>query len=136
MSGQPGNKKVLVKKISKDNNRKILIIETEIETETFILLNLYNSNSEIEQLQTFSDVCLLSFDFSVDETKARVCAGNFNLFFNKTFEALDGNPVLEKKSISRVLQITKKKSCIDVQRVRNPSFTRFSFTKNHFSGFI
>ena len=38
------------------NNEKVLIIEAKIETGTFILLNLYNSNSETEQLQALSDV--------------------------------------------------------------------------------
>ena len=51
-----GNKKFSVNKICKDNNEKVLIIEAKIETGTFILLNLYNSNSESEQLQALSDV--------------------------------------------------------------------------------
>ena len=51
-----GNKKFSVNKICKDNNEKVLIIEAKIETGTFILLNLYNSNSETEQLQALSDV--------------------------------------------------------------------------------
>ena len=67
-------KKFLVNKICKDNNCRILIIEADIETETFILLNLYNSNSEIEQLQTLSDVDLLLSDFSLDNTKTIVSA--------------------------------------------------------------
>ena len=50
-----GNKKFSVNKICKDNNEKVLIIEAKIETGTFILLNLYNSNSETEQLQALSD---------------------------------------------------------------------------------
>ena len=51
-----GNKKFSVNKICKDNNEKVLIIEAKIGTGTFILLNLYNSNSETEQLQALSDV--------------------------------------------------------------------------------
>ena len=51
-----GNKKFSVNKICKDNNEKVLIIEAKIETGTFILLNLYNSNSETEQLQALIDV--------------------------------------------------------------------------------
>ena len=44
--GYLSHKKFSVNKICKDNNCRVLIIETEIEAETFILLNLYNSNSE------------------------------------------------------------------------------------------
>ena len=43
---------------------------------------------------------------------------------------------MKKKSISKVLQITEKYDLIDIWRVTNPSSTRFTFRKNHFSGFI
>ena len=45
MIGYLGNKKFSVNKICKDNNDRVVISETEI----FILLNLYNSNSETEE---------------------------------------------------------------------------------------
>ena len=77
-----GNKKFSVNKICKDNIGRVLIIEAEIETGTFILLNLYNPNSETEQLQTLSNVDLLLSDFSLDDTKIIVFAGDFNLVFN------------------------------------------------------
>ena len=134
--GYRSNKKFSVNKICKDNSGRVLIIEVEIETETFILLNFYNSKSETEQRQTRSDVDLLLSDFSLDDTKTIVFAADFNLFFNQKTEATGGNPVLKKKSISKVLQITEKYDLIDIWRVRNPSFTRFTFRKNHFSGFI
>ena len=56
---------------------------------------------------------------------------------------MGGNPVLKKKSISKVLQITTKYDLVDNWRVRNPLSTTFinlyplfTFRKNHFSGFI
>ena len=107
MIGYLGNKNCSVNKICKDNNGRVLAIEAEIEIETFVLLNLYNSNSEAEQLQTLSDVDLLLSDFSLDDTKTIVFAGDFNLFFNQKLEVMTGNPTLKKKSISKVLQITE-----------------------------
>ena len=103
-----GSKKFSVNKICKDNNGRVLIIEAEIETGTFILLNLYNPNSETEQLQILSNVDLLLSDFSLDDTKTIVFAADFNLFFNQKIEATGGNPVLNEKPISKVLQITEK----------------------------
>ena len=130
MIGYLGNKKFSVNKICKDNNGRVVIIETEIETE--ILLNLYNSNSKTEQLQTLSNADLLLSDFSIDDTKTIVFAGDFNLFFNQKIEAKGGKSV----SISKILQITEKYDLIDIWRVRNLSSTRFTFRKNHFSGFM
>ena len=94
-----GNKKFSINKICKDNNGRALINEADIETETFILLNHYNSNSEIEQLQTFSDVDLLLSGFSLGNMKTNVFVGDFNLSFKQKGEATFRNPVLKKKSI-------------------------------------
>ena len=66
--GYLGNKKFSINKICKENNGRVLIIEAEIEAETFSLLNLYNSNSDTEQLQTLSDVDLPLSEFSLDDT--------------------------------------------------------------------
>ena len=96
MIGYLGNKKFSVNKICKDNNGRAVIIETEIETE--ILLNLYNSNSKTEQLQTLTNVDLLLSDFSIDDTKTIVFAGEFNLFFNQKIEATGGNSVSISKN--------------------------------------
>ena len=69
MIGYFGDKNLLVNKTSKGNNGRFLIIEAEIKTEVFILLSLYNSNSETEQLQALSDGDLLLIDFSLVDTK-------------------------------------------------------------------
>ena len=96
MIGYLGSKKFSVNNICKDNNGRVPIIEGEIEIGTFILLNLYNPNSETEQLQTLNDVDLLLSDFSLDNTKTIVFAGDFNLFFNQKIEATEGNPPFYK----------------------------------------
>ena len=54
MIGYLSNKKFSVYKITTGNYGIVLIIDEEIKTETFILLNLYNLNSETEQLQSLS----------------------------------------------------------------------------------
>ena len=94
-----GNKKFSINKIFKGNNGRVLINEADIETETFILLNHNNSNSETEQLQTLSDVDLLLSGFSLGNTKTNVFASDFNLSFKQKREATFRNPVLKKKSI-------------------------------------
>ena len=77
-------------KLAKGNNGRILVTEAEIETETFILINLCNSNSETGQLQTLSDADLLFPEFSLDVTNVIVIAGDFNLILNQNLEVLGG----------------------------------------------
>ena len=45
------------------------------------------------------------------------------------------NP-LWKKSISNLLQICEQNNLVDIWRIRNPYLQRYTFRKNHFSGFI
>ena len=116
MIGYLANKKFSVNKISKDNNSRVLIIEAEIETEKFILLDLYNSNSGTEQLQILSDVYLFSSDFSLDDKKAIVFAVDFNLCFNRKLERMGGNPVLKKKSIHLHVLLLGKITFLDLYK--------------------
>ena len=51
MIGFLGSITFLPKSICKDKNGRILIIEAEIDDETFILINFYNLNTETEQNQ-------------------------------------------------------------------------------------
>ena len=51
-------------------------------------------------------------------------------------ESSGGNPSSKNKSISKVLQICEKFDLSDFWRIRNPLCKRFTFRKNHFSGFI
>ena len=118
MIGYLDNKKFSVNNICKDNNAKILIIKVEIETETFILVNLCNSNSDTEQL---SDADLLLSDFSLDNKKTIDFAGDFNLFFNQKIEVASKHPVLKKRTIWKILKIIGKYDLIYTLWVRDPS---------------
>ena len=91
----------------------------------------------VDELKQYScRNCLLLHRMVIVTTKVIVFAGDFILYSNQKIEAMGGNPVLKKKSIAKVLQITEKYDLIDIWRVRNLSSTRFTFRKNHFSGFI
>ena len=52
MIGFLGNKKNKCNKIITDNNGRILVLEAEIDDEIFLLINLYNPNTEAEQVKT------------------------------------------------------------------------------------
>ena len=55
MIGYLHNSTFNVNKISKDNDSRTLIIDAKIG-DAFVLINLFNSNIEAEQLQTFSSL--------------------------------------------------------------------------------
>ena len=49
MIGYLGSKKIKVNRIKNDNEGRILILDADIEEETFVLISFYNANSETEQ---------------------------------------------------------------------------------------
>ena len=80
-----------------DENGRILIIEAKINGDNFIVINIYNSNTESEQLKTFSIFQIMLDDIETSN-KQIVFWGDFDLIFDCKLETNGGNPVLKKKS--------------------------------------
>ena len=51
-----GSSKIKVNRIKNDNQGRILIVDADIDEETFALSNLYNANTETEQIKTMSSL--------------------------------------------------------------------------------
>ena len=96
------------RKISKDDNGRILIIEALINDTSFVLVNLYNANTEPEQVKTLWKLDQLLDDFSINNSQNIILAGDFNFFFDLKLEASGGTLTLKKQSISNFIQLTGK----------------------------
>ena len=59
------NKNIEPTTIKVDKNGRIIILETSLLEEKFVLINFYNSNEESSQLETFSN--LLSLIEEIDD---------------------------------------------------------------------
>ena len=79
-----------------NKNGQILIFDTELNGTNFLLINFYNSNTESEQLSTFSTLQKLLEKFDDYNKKNIVFGGDFNLIFDCKFNASGGNPILKK----------------------------------------
>ena len=65
-----------------DNQGRILIVDADIDEETFVLINLYNASNETEQIKTIYEFDQLLGDFYLGSNKKIIFAEDFNLFFN------------------------------------------------------
>ena len=101
MIGYLGSKKVELNKINKDDHGRILIVDANIDDQNFVLINFYNANTESEQINTICELNQLLDDCYLDSIKKVVLAGDFNLFFDASLEALGGNPTLTKNRSQR-----------------------------------
>ena len=79
-------------------NGRILILDAELDGTNFLLINFYNSNTESEQLSTFSTLQKLLEKFDDYNKKNIVFGGDFNLIFDCKFDASGGNPILKISS--------------------------------------
>ena len=71
MIGYLGSKKIKVNRTKKDNQGRILIVNADIDEGTFVLINLYNANTETEQIKTVYQLDQLLRDFCSDSNKEK-----------------------------------------------------------------
>ena len=62
-----------------------------------------------------------------------ILGGDFNFFFNTSLETKDGNPILKKKSLTKLIEIKKTLDLCDIWKIRNPKLKRFTLHQNHVS---
>ena len=101
-----------------------------------LLINLYSSNSKSEQLSTFSTLQKLLEKADDYNQKNIGCGGDFNLISDCKFDASEGNPILKKKPLAKLIEINETLYLCDIWRIRNPNVRCFTFRQNQVSGFI
>ena len=65
-----------------DTDGQILILDVTINDVDFVLINLYNANTETEQLSALNNLSSLLENFDVTFEKNLILAEDFNLFLN------------------------------------------------------
>ena len=83
-----------INRIKNDNQGRILVVDADIDEEKFVLINLYNANTETEQIKTIYGLDQLLGEFCLDSNKKIILAGDFNLLFEPSLEASGGKNLL------------------------------------------
>ena len=78
-----GNINYSVKKKLSDNNGRILVLDVTINGTEYLLIKLYNGNTESEQLNILESLSKILKDFQDLSEKNTIFAGDFNLFFDQ-----------------------------------------------------
>ena len=99
-----GSKSFVVKNKGNDVAGRILILGTSIDGTDYILVNIYNANTETEQIKVFDNLHLLLDSLDIHQNKQLILAGNFNLFLDTTLEAEGDSPCLKKKSLAKLIK--------------------------------
>ena len=120
-----------VLKESKDTSGRILILETAIGDEKFLLINCYNANTEKDQLDVLNLLMSMLDGHDVDGDCKTILGGDFNLIFDTNLDCSGGNPSLKKHSIALLIKILDRLNLCDIFRVRFPQLKRFTFHRRN-----
>ena len=107
-----------------------------LDGDHYILINLYNSNTETEHCKVFIELQTLLNFFDINPNKGIIFAGNFNIFFSSKLKARGGKPMSKIKFIMKLVDIKERLDICDICRIRNPKHQNFTFRQNHSTGFI
>ena len=106
--------------IKRDNLGHILIIEVKIDDSVFMLINIYNANTEPEQLHTLDDLINILETFEDIQNKRVVLGGDLKVILNPSLDSEGDKPVIKKKTIAKLIQITENLNLCDIWRICNP----------------
>ena len=83
-----------------------------VDETNFVLVNIYNPNTETEQVKTLLDLGKMLEIIKDFSDKHIVLAGDFNFFFDTSLDSYGGKPTLKKKSIPNLLNLKKSLICV------------------------
>ena len=95
------------------------------------MINLYNANTEKEQIEVLSNLFALLKTFDINPSKQLIMAGDFNLFFNSNLDAAGENSTLKRKSLTKFIELKEAYDLCDIWRVRNAKVKQFTFTQQY-----
>ena len=93
----------------------------------YVLVNIYNANTEVEQVQVLSEVCKLMKNINFSKENRIVLAGDLNVFFDSKLETKGGKPSLKQKSVAELLELKEEYDLFDIWRIRNPTKKLYTF---------
>ena len=115
-----GSKTLFTRNKLSDNDGRILIFDVDIDDGNFILINLYNTNIENEQLKTLSKLTEILTKLHLTQNNNIICAGDFNLFFNVKLDSYGENPVFKKRSVGKIFKLKDTQNLTGIWRIKNP----------------
>ena len=109
-----GSKSLEVVEIKNGDQGRILIRDIKIFDKELLLVNLYNANTEKEQLDPLTKVSEMLKSIPNIINKNLILGDDFSLFFNTSLETQYGNPILKKTSSAKLIEIKETLDLCDI----------------------
>ena len=125
------NFSVNIVNLTRDSFGRLLILECSINDELFLFINLYNANSESDQLSVLEMLASKLDSLDCNDNCKPIFGGDLNLIFDTNLDASGGNPSLKKRSLASLMKIINKLDVSDIFRIRYPHLKRFTFHRKN-----
>ena len=114
-----------------DKNGRLLILDIEIQSEHYVIINYYGNNVQHGQLETLSVLENLSdkINFKLD-TKI-ILGSDFNVIPDTFLDADEGSFSLKTNSLNKISTLLSDHDLCDIFRVRFPDTQRFSWRQKN-----
>ena len=108
----------------------------QIDDSDFLLINVYNANTEKEQVSVLNELSAILSNFENIHNHNVIFAGDFNIFFDASLDANGGSPTLKSGSINKLIELNETLELCDIWRIRNPKKRKYTFRQKHLSAII
>ena len=92
-----------------------------------MLVNYHAPNDEQGQPSTLNEISDKLKTLSVDEDTRLIWRGDWNCIHDKSLDAIGESPSLKKESVKLIQNLTNGFDLVDVWRLRNPTYKKFSW---------
>ena len=78
-----------------DKKGRLLVLDARIDGSDFLLINIYNANTEKEQVSVLNEPTTILSYFENTLNHNVIFAGDFNIFFDASLDAKGATPTLK-----------------------------------------
>ena len=119
-----------------DKKGRVLVLDARIDDFDFLLINIYNANTEKEQVSVLNELTTILSNFENIHNDNVFLAGDFNIFCNASLDAKGGAPILKSRSINKPIELNETLDLCDIRRIRNLKNCKYTFRQKHLSGIM
>ena len=102
-----GNQDITVKKSCPTKKGESLFQIHGLTTLIFCFLNIYNANTEKEQVSVLNELTTILSNFENTLNHNVISGGDFNIFFDASLDAKGGTPTLKSRSINKLIELNE-----------------------------
>ena len=110
-----------------DKKGRVLVLDVQIDDSDFLLMNIYNANTEKEQVSVLNELSTILSNFKNIHNHNIIFTGDFNIFFDASLDAKGGSPTLKSRSTIKLIELNEMLELCDIWRIRNPKKCKYTF---------